>query len=68
MSAAMRFVEIDGKRYAWKDILQKRREQLKQSRQPQPALFELKEDARPASERTAAGRYLEPTLFDRDPG
>jgi hypothetical protein len=64
----MRFVEIDGKRYAWKDILQKRREQLKQSRQPQPALFELKEDARPASERTAAGRYLEPTLFDRDPG
>ena len=64
----MRFVEIDGKRYAWKDILQKRREQLKQSRQPQPALFELKEDARPASERTAAGRYLDPTLFDRDPG
>jgi hypothetical protein len=64
----MRFVEIDGKRYAWKDILQKRREQLRQSRQPQPALFELKEDARPSSERTAAGRYLEPTLFDREPG
>jgi hypothetical protein len=63
----MRFVEIDGKRYAWKDILQRRREQLKQSRQPQPALFELKEDARPPTERTAAGRYLEPTLFDRDP-
>lgn len=63
----MRFVEIDGKRYAWKDILQKRREQLAQSRQPQPALFELKEDARPPTERTAAGRYLEPTLFDRDP-
>jgi len=64
MSAATRFVEIDGKRYAWKDILQKRREQLKQSRQPQPTLFELKDDARPASERTAAGRYSEPTLFD----
>jgi hypothetical protein len=63
----MRFLEIDGKRYAWKDILQRRREQLKQSRQPQPALFELKEDARPPTERTAAGRYLEPTLFDRDP-
>jgi hypothetical protein len=63
----MRFVEIDGKRYAWKDILQKRREQLRQSRQPQPTLFELKDDARPASERTAAGRYSEPTLFDRDP-
>jgi hypothetical protein len=24
----MRFVEIDGKRYAWRDILQKRREKL----------------------------------------
>jgi hypothetical protein len=63
----MRFVEIDGKRYAWKDILQRRREQLQQSREPQPALFELKDDARPLTERTAARRYLEPTLFDRDP-
>jgi hypothetical protein len=62
----MRFVEIDGKRYAWRDILQKRREQLQQSRQPQPTLFEMREDARPPSARTAAGRYLEPTLFDRD--
>jgi hypothetical protein len=62
----MRFVEIDGKRYAWKDILQKRREQLTQSRQPQPTLFELRDDARPPSERTAAGRYSEPTLFDGD--
>ena len=63
----MRFLEIDGKRYAGKDILGKRREQLKQSREPQRTLFELKEDARPPTERTAAGRYLEPTLFDRDP-
>ena len=63
----MRFIEIDGKRYAWKDILQKRREQ-RHSAPPQPTLFELKEDARPPAERTAAGRYLEPTLFDRDPG
>jgi hypothetical protein len=62
----MRFLEIDGKRYVWKDILQRRREQLKQSRQPQPTLFDLKEDARPPTERTAAGRYLEPTLFDRN--
>src|SRR5271166_466183 len=30
----------------------------------QPALFELKEDCRPVSERTAAGRYREPSLFD----
>jgi hypothetical protein len=27
------------------------------------ALFELKDDCRPEAERTAAGRYLEPTLF-----
>ena len=29
----------------------------------QPALFELHEDRRPPSDRTAAGRYLEPSLF-----
>ena len=62
----MRFVEIDGKRHPWRDILALRREQLTQSRQPQPTLFELRDDARPPSERTAAGRYLEPTLFDGD--
>jgi hypothetical protein len=28
-------------------------------------LFELKDDCRPTAERTAAGRYLEPTLFAR---
>ena len=60
----MRFIEIDGKRYAWRDILAMRRAQIEQPRPPQPTLFELKEDARPASERTSAGRYLEPTLFD----
>jgi hypothetical protein len=64
--AAMRFVEIDGKRYAWRDIIALRREQVRRERQPQPTLFELKEDARPPSARTAAGRYAEPTLFDGD--
>jgi hypothetical protein len=29
----------------------------------QLVLFELKQDTRPAAERTAAGRYREPTLF-----
>jgi hypothetical protein len=29
----------------------------------QPPLFEFREDHRPASERTAVGRYLEPSLF-----
>jgi hypothetical protein len=62
----MRYVEIDGKRYPWRDILALRRQQLARERQPQPTLFELKDDARPASQRTAAGRYAEPSLFDGD--
>ncbi len=60
------FVEIDGKRYLWRDILMLRREQRRRERQPQPTLFELKDDARPVSQRSAAGRYAEPTLFDGD--
>ena len=61
----MRSVEIDGKRYAWRDILARYREQAKREREPQPTLFELREDARPASQRKAAGRYAEPTLFEQ---
>jgi len=30
----------------------------------QAVLFEMKEDSRSAPERTAAGRYTEPSLFD----
>jgi hypothetical protein len=44
------FIVIDGKRYAWKDILRLRREQRKAARQPQLTLFELKEDYRPESQ------------------
>ena len=57
-----KFVVIDGKRYAWRDLLEKRREQ--RIPEPiQPALFDLKDDTRPEGERSAAGRYLEPSLF-----
>jgi hypothetical protein len=60
----LRFIEIDGKRYLWRDILARRREQRKAFCQAQqPALFALKDDRRPAAERSAAGRYLEPSLF-----
>jgi hypothetical protein len=39
-----------------------------QAAQPrQLALFELKDDCRPATERTAAGRYAEPTFFAATP-
>jgi hypothetical protein len=61
----MRFIEIDGKRYAWRDILALRREQ-QQPAASQPTLFKLKDDVRPAPQRSAAGRYSEPTLFDGD--
>ena len=58
------FIEIDGKRLLWRDLVQKRREQLKAAAKAvQPVLFELRDDSRPACERTAARRYLEPSLF-----
>ncbi len=62
--AAPKFIDIDGKRFAWRDLLQRRREQLAAAAKvEQPALFELKEDHRPASQRSATGRYREPSLL-----
>ena len=59
-----RFVEINGKRILWRDVLKLRREQKQAfANARQPALFEMIDDRRPPTERTAAGRYLEPTLF-----
>jgi hypothetical protein len=62
------FIAIDGKHYLWKDILELRRVQLAASAAAQAtqlALFEsLREDHRPVDERTAAGRYQQPTLFE----
>jgi hypothetical protein len=61
---AQKFIEIEGKRLLWRDVLKLRREQLRAAAAgAQPALFVLKDDCRPASERTAAGRYQEPSLF-----
>jgi len=59
-------VMLDGRAYSWRAILRQRREQIeawKAAQPQQPALFALIEDHRPKSERTAAGRYLEPTLL-----
>ena len=61
-----RFVEIDGKRFLWRDILKLRREQKNEERRLQLSLFELKTDRRPASQESAEGRYREPTLFKID--
>ncbi len=63
---ATAFVTIDGKRHLWRDILKLHREQRKAARQHQLTLFELKDDSRPATQRTAEGRFTEPTLFRVD--
>jgi len=61
---------IGGHGYSWQQLCELRRRQLEARRAAQStqlALFELKEDCRPAAERTAAGRYEEPTFFDLSP-
>ena len=60
----MKYLVLDNKRYLWRDILKLRREQKKAERQAQPALFELKDDQRPSSQRTASSRFEAPTLFE----
>jgi hypothetical protein len=62
----MRTIIIDGKSYEWRTIRQLRRDQINEARRlTQLQLFEMRTDARPASERTAAGRLLEPSLFSK---
>jgi hypothetical protein len=63
---APRFIEIDGKRHLWRDIVKLRQKQVRTAAEAEPTqqiLFELHEDFRPVAERTAAARYLEPGLF-----
>jgi hypothetical protein len=61
---APKFIDIDGKRFVWRELLQRRREQVAAAAKfEQPVLFELKKDCRPTPERTAAGPYGEPSLF-----
>lgn len=57
------FIDIDGRRFAWRDLVKRQREQLAAAKAVQPALFELRDDVRPARERTVARRYQEPSLF-----
>jgi hypothetical protein len=60
-----RTIEIDGRRYVWREIVALRRAQLAAVRHAQQSvLFELIDDCRPRSQQTAAGRYSEPMLFD----
>jgi hypothetical protein len=62
--SAPKFIEIEGRRYLWREIVRLRQEQRRAAaKAQQPPLFELREDVRPATDRTARGRYLEPSLF-----
>ena len=57
---------VDGHAFSWQRLCELRRQQLEARQAAQPrqlALFELKDDCPPATERTAAGRYQQPTLF-----
>jgi hypothetical protein len=59
----MKYIEIDVKKYLWRDLLKLRSEQRKAARQAQPVLFKLKDDERPKSQRAASSRFEEPSLF-----
>jgi hypothetical protein len=59
-------IVIDGRAYDWRRLCDLRKAQMEARRAAQGrqlALFELKTDFRPAAERTAAGRYLEPDFL-----
>ena len=61
-----KFIVIEGRRHLWRDVIRLRQEQCRAAvaaEPQQPPLFELRDDFRPAAERTARGRYLEPSLF-----
>jgi uncharacterized heparinase superfamily protein len=58
---------VEGRAYSWRHLCELRRAQVEaqnRARARQLALFAMVEDHRPASQGDAAGRYLEPTLFD----
>jgi hypothetical protein len=58
---------VDGHAFSWKRLCELRRAQLEAARKAhaeQLALFEAQKDCRPATERTAAIRYLEPGLLE----
>jgi len=52
-----RFIEIDGRRYLWRELVALRRAQATPPAQ-QPTLFPLREDCRPPGERTPRHRGI----------
>ncbi len=60
---AAKVIRVDGRPYAWRDLVELRQAQTTKP-PPQPTLFDLRADSRPAGQRTAAERYSTPSLFD----
>jgi hypothetical protein len=57
---------VDGQAFSWQRLCELRKQQLEEwrlSQLQQPTLFASRDDHRPVGERTAAERYLEPSLF-----
>lgn len=60
----MRTVTLDGRTYRMRDVNRIYKEQRAEERKAnQPALFDLRDDTRPQSQRSAAGRLQQPLLF-----
>ena len=60
-------LHVDGHAFTWRRLSELRRQRIEawtKSEARQPTLFQLKTDCRPRSERTAAGRYSQPSLLD----
>jgi hypothetical protein len=58
---------VDGHCFNWQRLCELRKRQLEARRASQAqqlTLFEMREDCRPESERTSAGRYEAPTLLE----
>jgi hypothetical protein len=67
MTARPDTIVIDGQAYSWRALVEQRKAQLdawRKAQGEQPALFKLLVDCRPKAERTAAGRYAQPTLLE----
>jgi hypothetical protein len=59
-----RTIIIDGRTYVWRDLVRMRREQLQAIANRPPAdPVRAEGGLRPETHRTAAGRYLAPSLF-----
>jgi hypothetical protein len=60
-------IMIGGRAYSWRVLSALRKKQLEEwqaAQSEQQTLFALREDRRPATERTASQRWQEPSLMD----